>query len=117
MPYETLIVAYERTANASAAIVALRRIGVPSSDIKRHPVSSESLEEVAMAPEPATGAGFFAWLFGQDAVAARIELYRKALDAGGTVISVRVMTDEVNTVHQLLQEFGPLDWEIKPDKH
>lgn len=112
MPHKTLIVAYQRAENASAAILALRRLGVPSSDIKRHPVSSQGIEEVAVAPEPPSGSGFFAWLFGSDAVADRVELYRKALDSGGTVISVRVSTEDVNAVYRVLQDYGPLDWEI-----
>lgn len=116
MLHETLIVAYQRAENASAAIAALRRLGVPSTDIKRHPISPEGIEEVALAPELPSGSGFFAWLFGSDAVAARVELYWKALDAGGTVISVRASTEEVNAVYRVLQEYGPLDWEIAPDK-
>ena len=112
--YETLIVAYELGERASAAIAALRGIGVPPGDIKRHPVSKEAVEEVAVGAEPTTGQGFFSWLFGHDTVAARVELYRKALEAGGTVISVRVTSDKVTAVYRLLQEFGPLDWEITP---
>ena len=69
---------------------------------------------MAVASEPPTGSGFFAWLFGHDAIAARVELYRKALDAGGTVISVRLGVDDVQAVYRLLQDFGPLDWEIAP---
>lgn len=116
MEYETLIVAYGQVERASAAIKALRRHGVPSDCIKRHPVSAESIEDIATAPEPPTGTGFFGWLFGRDALSARIELYKKALEAGGTVISVKVQTEETGRVHKLLQDFGPLDWEVAPGK-
>jgi hypothetical protein len=112
MSYETLIVAYESNDKATAAVKALRRIGVPSRDIKRHPVSEDSLEDVAAAPEPPTSKGFFAWLFGNETVEARIRLYQKALDAGGTVISVSVISDEAERVRQLLREFEPLDLEL-----
>ena len=114
MEYETLIVAYEQADRASAAIVALRRAGIPPSDIKRHPVSPDTIEEIAVPPESPTGSGFFGWLFGRDAVAARIKLYKKALDAGGTVISVRVPIDDTHLFYKLLQDLGPIDWEVAP---
>jgi hypothetical protein len=112
MPYETLIVAYDSNDKATAAVKALRRIGVPARDIKRHPVSEDSSEDVAAAPEPPTGKGFFAWLFGNDVVEARIKLYQKALEAGGTVISVSIIGDEADRVRRLLKGFEPLDLEV-----
>lgn len=114
MEHETIIVAYDRPERASAAIAALRQLGMPPEDVKRHPVSSGAIEEVAIAPEPSTGSGFFGWLFGRDTVAHRVALYKKALEAGGTVISVTVTADEMHTAHKLLQEFGPMDWEVAP---
>ena len=115
MPCETIIVAYESNDHATTAVRALRRIGIPPSDIKRHPSSADSLKDVAAAPEAPTGRGFFQWLFGKDTVNDRIELYKKALEAGGTVLSVQVITDEVHRIRAMLQEFGPLDLEIASD--
>ena len=115
MSYETIIVAYESNDRATAAVRALRRIGIPPSDIKRHPASADSLEDVAAAPEPPTGKGFFHWLFGKETVNDRIQLYKKALDAGGTVLSVQVIMDEVHRVRAMLREFGPLDLEVASD--
>jgi hypothetical protein len=112
MSYESLIVAYDTSSRADAAVRALRQIGVPRGDKKRHPVSGASLEEVAAAPGPPTGSGFFGWLFGSDAVDARVELYKKALASGGTIISVQVLSDERDRVHHVLQDFGPLDLEV-----
>ena len=114
MEFETIIVAYDRPERASAAIAALRLLGIPPGDIKRHPVSSGSIEEVAVAPEAPTGNGFFGWLFGRNTVAHRVALYKKALEAGGTVISVTVRADETHVVHKHLQDFGPMDWEVAP---
>jgi hypothetical protein len=114
MKCETIIVAYDRPERASAAIASLRQLGVPPGDIKRHPVSSGAIEEVAVATEPSTGSGFFGWLFGRDTVAHRGALYKKALEAGGTVISVAETADEMHTAHKLLQESAPMDWEVGP---
>ncbi len=109
MAYETLIVAYERTDRATEAVQAIRRLGVPSSDIKRYPVDATEIEEIAKAPEEAAGSGLWHWLFGRDEAEERLAVYKKALDHGGTVISVRVMEDEAARVREELDRFGPLD--------
>ena len=109
MPYETLIVAYDTADQASDAVRAIRRLGIPASDIKRHPVDATSIEDVAAAPEEAGGGGLWSWLFGSNAVEDRIAVYKKALDRGGTVISVRVIEDEVESVRVTLDQYGPVD--------
>jgi hypothetical protein len=111
---KTLIVAYETADRASAAVRALRQIGIPPGDIKRHPVSGDNPDDVAASPEPPTGSGFFTWLFGHETVEDRIQLYKKALDAGGTIITVQVSAEETASVHRLLQDLGPVDWEVAP---
>lgn len=108
MSHQTVILAYITAERASAAIQALRALGVQPDAIKRHPVS-DTLEEIAAAPEPPTGIGFSRWLFGHDTVEDRIKLYRKALDGGGTIISVQVTEAEVGAIHRVLQDLGPVN--------
>ena len=109
MAYETLIVAYDTPGAASRAIQALRRAGVPASDIKRHPVAEEGVEEIAAVPAEGAGASLWAWLFGDDAVEQRIAVYQRAVQQGGTVLSIRVIEDEAAQIRRLLKDFGPLE--------
>lgn len=108
MAYETLIAAYDEGSRASDAIRELRRMGVPAHEIKRHPVSATTVEEIAQAPMPETATGFWAWLFGSEEVEARLAVYRKALSAGGTVLTVRVLEEESVAVRQALDRSGPV---------
>ena len=86
-------------------------MSVPFHEIKRHPVSSESVEEIARAPVQEGSTGFWAWLFGAEPVEARLALYRKALHDGGTVLTVRVLEEEAGAVRWTLDRFGPVDLE------
>ena len=109
MAYEILIVAYD-SADRASAVRELRRAGVPANEIKRHPVSSTSVEEISMAPMAETSSGFWGWLFGENAVEKRrLNRYRKALSQGGTVITVRVLEEETGSIRAVLEKFGPLD--------
>ncbi|WP_158743675.1 hypothetical protein [Acidisphaera sp. L21] len=107
MAYETIIVAYDSGKRANNAVRALREMGVPASDIRRHPVDQSSLEDVAAAP--AEQSGLWTWLFGEEAEGARLATYKKAVQRGGTVLSVRVMEDEAGQVQTVLNSFEPLD--------
>jgi hypothetical protein len=110
MAYETIIVAYEDAGAANDAVRALRRLGIPASDIRRHPVDPKGIEDVAAAPEiHAPETGFWAWLFGPELEGAQLAIYRRALDRGGTILSVRVMEDTAAEVRAVLDRFGPLD--------
>ena len=110
MAYTTIIVAFDNAARASAAVRALRDLGVPAGDIKRHPVEAGSAAEVAAVSvmEPSTK-GFWAWLFDRDAEEHQIALYQQALQKGGTILSIRVLDDEAGHVSNVIQSFGPLD--------
>ena len=110
MAYETIIVAFENSAEATGAVRDLKRIGVPAADIKRHPVDPASLAEVAAAPLDQPSGGLWTWLFGRDDVVDRqIQIYERALRRGGPIISVRVMEDEASRVKACLDSHGPLD--------
>lgn len=111
MAYETVIAAFDDADAATAAIRQLRRLGVPAHEIKRHPVSSMTLEDVARAPVEPAATGFWAWLFGPDTIEARVALYRKALLEGGTVVTVRVLEETIQEVRESLDRFGPLEIE------
>ncbi len=109
MAYETLIVAYDRSDRATEAVRAIRRLGVPSADIKRHPVDAGSIADIAAAPDEAAGSGIWGWLFGRDEAEERLGLYKTILDRGGTVISLRVMEDEADRMRTELDRHGLLD--------
>jgi hypothetical protein len=110
MPYETIIVAFDSAARATAAIHAVRKLGVPASDIKRHPADENSVADAAAAVVSApTEPGFWSWLFGRDAEERQVKLYQQALQRGGTVVSVRVLEDEAERVRELIEAFAPLD--------
>ena len=53
MAYETLIVAYDQPDPATEAVRAIRRLGVPSAGIKRHPVDAGSIADTLAAPDDA----------------------------------------------------------------
>lgn len=109
LAYETIIVAYETLEAADDAIRALRRLGVPAHDIRRHPVGADA-DQVAPVPEAkAPEPGFWRWLFGGELDRARLNGYERALRRGGTIISVRVMEEEAGQVTTLLHRFGPLE--------
>lgn len=109
MSYDTIIVAFDSTPLATAAIQAVRRMGVPAHDIKRHPADSTTVDDVAAAVAEETGPSFWSWLFGRDAEQRQVKLYQSALSRGGTVVSVRVLEDEAANVRETLACYGPLD--------
>ena len=110
MAYETIIVAYDSIEAANEAVRAIRRMGVPASDIRRHPVDPKGIEEVAAVPEiKAPEMGFWDWLLGREMEQRQLAIYRRALDQGGTILSVQVMEDTAKEVRAALDRFGPLD--------
>ncbi|MBE7213319.1 MAG: hypothetical protein INR65_20075 [Gluconacetobacter diazotrophicus] len=114
MSYETIIVAFDDAARATAAIEALHDLGIPWSQIRRHPAAVDLLghakrdHAAATALRP-TQPGFWRWLFGGDAEARQIRLYQRAIEHGGTVVSIHVLPDELQRVRDVVDGFGPLD--------
>jgi len=110
MSFETIIVAFDDAAKATAAIQDVRRMGVPANAIKRHPAEAGTAAQLAAAAvnDPARP-GFWSWMFGREAEERQIRLYQGALRSGGTVVSLRVLADEAQRVREVLEIHGPLD--------
>ena len=84
-------------------------MGVPARDIRRHPADADTVNDVAEAVAEGSGSSFWAWLFGEDTQERQIRLYQAALSRGGTVLSVRVIEEEVAHVRSVIASHGPLD--------
>ncbi len=110
MAYETIVVAFDNASRATAAVQAVRQLGIPSGDIKRHPIEAGSVVDAATVPAlEFSSKGFWAWLFDRDAEERQIKLYEQALQKGGTIISIRVLDDEAGRVMSVLDAHYPLD--------
>lgn len=109
MAFETIVVAFSTAQQATSAIHALRALGIPPGDIKRHPV--EPITEVGAKEASAPEGGIWEWFFGRQILAQDTATYEQAIKNGGTMVSVRVIGDEVDRVIELLNSFAPLNLE------
>lgn len=109
MAFETLVVAFSTPQQATSAIHALRAFGIPAGDVKRHPTEPIAAAEAKEAAVPE--GGIWEWLFGRQIPAQETATYEQAIKNGGTVVSVRVIGDEVDRVTDLLSSFEPVGLE------
>lgn len=106
MAFETIVVAFATGPQATSAIRAVRTLGVPASDIRRHPADLGDAETARAAVEQESG--IWKWLFGRQVSASESDVYEEAVKSGGIVVSISVIEEEVERIKNLLSDFGPL---------
>ena len=109
MAFETLVVAFASAKEATSAIRAVRACGVPANDIRRHPAELGDTEAAKAAVEQ--DSGIWKWIFGRHISPAESAVYEKAVQSGGTIVSVRIMEEELDRIRGILEEFCPLSLE------
>ena len=108
MTDETIVAVFDTPAHAEAAINDLKKAQVPENAITSH--AGESTGSGVMASTQAAPAreGFWANLFGGEPDH-NISVYDRSMDAGATVVTVRVPHEHVVRVTGLLEAHHPVD--------
>ncbi len=105
MAFDTVVVAYPTHARAVSAIRAVHALGVPMTDIRRHPADPENLQAEAAREHEG---GIWNWLFGRQVPLTENKAFEQAVDSGGVIVSVNVIEEEAGRVMKVLQSFSPL---------
>ena len=110
MNEETIVAVFDSSEHAEAAVRDLIAAEVPESAISRHARTASGMTPVddSTTSEPPREEGFFSRLFGGDRDHDH-EVYDRTLQAGSTVISVRVSEGHVNLVSEILERHHPID--------
>jgi len=103
MAFEKIVAFYERSGKARDAARALETSGFSSSDINvlnRESVSDQEVREGNLWPR----------LFGRNVSERESEAYRRTLESGGAVLTLRTSESEVSRAMSILQVHGPMDF-------
>jgi stress response protein YsnF len=108
MAFETLVAAFDTKELATAAVNALKAGGFHSDDISvfDHSRLKVGKDVVGTAPKQA---GLWQWLFGNDLNLYEAQVYGSTIDDGGTVVAVRVPSDQVAQASGILDLHHPID--------
>lgn len=106
MAFQTIIVAFSDPKQATSAVHAVRKLGIPASKIRRHPADAGDAEAARIAIEQESR--IWEWLFGRQVKPDDTRLYERAVASGATLISVSVIEEEAERVHDILESFEPL---------
>jgi stress response protein YsnF len=108
MAFETLVAAFDTPEHATAAVNALKAGGFHSDDISvfDHSRLKIGKDVVGTAPKQA---GVWQWLFGRDLNLYEANVYGSTIDDGGTVVAVRVPTDQVAQASGILDLHHPIN--------
>ncbi len=105
MTDETIVAVFDTAAHAEAAVRDLRASQVPEGAISSH--ASSDRGDAAAAAAPARE-GFWASLFGGEPDH-DTGVYERSVEAGATVVSVRVPAEHVARVTGMLEAHHPVD--------
>jgi len=106
MTHETIVAVYDTVAHADAAVRELEVANVPSNAISRHSGASGATGtgEVRLAHEQ----GFWASLFGGEPDH-DTSIYDRSVEAGASVVTVKVPETDVERVTAILERHSPID--------
>lgn len=109
MTETTVVAVYETAAAATAAVAELEAAKVPSGAISRH-AKTDAMPHAARAETSAPGQdkGFWSSLFdiGSDH---DTTVYDRSVEAGATVVTVKVPEQHLDQVSAILERHDPLD--------
>jgi uncharacterized protein (TIGR02271 family) len=101
MAFEKIVAFYERSGKARDAARALETSGFSSSDI--NVLNRDSVNDQE-------GGNLWQRLFGRTVSDREGEAYRRTLEAGGAVLTLRTPESEVSRAMSILQVHGPMDF-------
>jgi len=108
--YQKIVAVFDSADRGKQALDALARAGFASDDV--HTLTRDEVNRIA--PDAHTvvrQAGFWHRLLGDDVVEYEGEVYGRAIDNGGTVITLRVVDVDADKATALLHDLGPVDIE------
>jgi uncharacterized protein (TIGR02271 family) len=110
MSEETIVAVFDDVEHADAAVRDLLTAGVPESAISRQARTASGMTPVddTTTAEPPREEGFWSRLFGGDPDRDH-EVYDRSVEAGSTVISLRVAEGHVARVADILDRHNPID--------
>jgi uncharacterized protein (TIGR02271 family) len=110
MSEETIVAVFDSAEQADAAVRDLIAAEVPENAISRHARTASGMTTVAdtTQAEPPREEGFWSRLFGGDRDYDN-HVYDRSVEAGSTVVSVRVPDAHVALVSEILDRHNPVD--------
>ncbi len=106
MADETIVAVYDTHAHAELAVADLKQAGVPESAISVH-ANSNAVTDTTTAVAPREE-GFWASLFG-GSPDHDTAVYERSVDAGSSVVTVKVPDAHVSAVVDILESHKPID--------
>jgi uncharacterized protein (TIGR02271 family) len=110
MTEETIVAVFDSADQADAAMRDLIAADIPENAITRHARTASGMTPAAetIEPAPPREEGFWSRLFGGEREYDN-QVYDRSLEAGSTVLSVRVPDAHVTTVAEILDRHHPID--------
>ena len=111
MNEETIIAVYDTAAHAEEAVRDLHAANVPPGAISQHAgtgTGSGLMAGSAQTAAPSREPGFWNRLFGGEPDH-DTAVYDRSLDAGSTVVTVRVPDEHIESVSRILEAHDPID--------
>lgn len=113
MTEETIVAIYDTAAHAEAAVSDLKANHVPDSAISQHASAGSTTAGTA---SPTHEKGFWASLFGEEH-GSHGEVYGRSVEAGSTVVSVKVASEHYDHVAAILEKHDPADVEERSSQY
>ncbi len=107
MTNETIVAVYDTAEHAALAVRDLQTAGVPSSDISQH-AKADMTSSATTGGAPAQESGFWSRLFGGEPEH-DVSVYDRSVDAGSSVVTVKVPNDHVQSVVEIMERHSPVD--------
>ena len=110
MAYEKIVTVFDTTEHANRAMDALERAGFERAEM--HPITKDEVNAIdAAAHQAVKQPGFWHRLLGDDVVEYEGNVFSRAVDGGGTVLTVRVADTDADRAMQILHQIQPVDIE------
>jgi uncharacterized protein (TIGR02271 family) len=110
MAYEKIVTVFDTDVHAKQAIDALERSGFDRAEM--HSISKADVNAIEAAGHKAVKEpGFWQRLLGEDVVEYEGQVYGRAVDGGGTVLTVRVPDADAPRAIEILHRIQPVDIE------
>ncbi|MBV9270957.1 MAG: YsnF/AvaK domain-containing protein [Candidatus Eremiobacteraeota bacterium] len=110
MTYEKIVTVFDTAEHANRAVDALQRAGFDRAEM--HPITKTDVNAIDSAAHGAVRqAGFWHRLLGDDVVEYEGNVYSRAVENGGTVLTVRVPDTDADRAMTILHQVQPVDIE------
>jgi uncharacterized protein (TIGR02271 family) len=113
---ETIVAVFDTATHAEAAIRELESAGVPASTI-RHYTKDDAAYEQRGSTGGTQHQGFWSWLVGADEPGYDRTLYDRAIQSGGTVVTVVTDEHDAERVSSILLAHSPVDFEERASEY